>query len=117
MICKYCGTFQDSEIRVNSERFCIFARKMVSKTDPVCREFSLCTSFYCNRNECQLDVVCCPHRQQNSILWPECSKCSQKYEIADARRFAGRVAKMKANNHIPEEKTDKKKIIIRRATA
>ena len=98
MSCKYCETFHNSESRVTygsgenkiTERFCLWARKMVGAKHPTCDEFSLSHLFWCNKNSCQMEVSACAHRQQTSNgLYPECKHCSQKREILELKRFAG----------------------------
>jgi hypothetical protein len=98
MECRYCKTFHESESRITygsgenkiTERFCLWARKMVPPGHPICNEFTLSHLFWCRKNNCQQIVHVCTNCQQNpNGLYPECKNCSQGREILDLRRLSG----------------------------
>lgn len=96
MKCVYCSTFCESPSRVSGDHFCLYARKMVSSTDPICDEFSIANNFWCKKRGCQLSVPMCTAAQTKPDLFSECTHCSQKREILEIKRFAG----MKKRNGI-----------------
>ena len=64
MICDYCRTYYESEIRKYSERFCKLTAKMVTSDQEGCEDFTLNHLFWCKKTDQWMDVVACQHRKK-----------------------------------------------------
>jgi hypothetical protein len=106
MSCRYCQVFQTSKHRQPDGRFCSIIQRMVPDDGTMCDRIELITIFWCNKNESQMDFRMCSARQSRGES--ECSRCRQKRDIMDTRRYAGRLSKVK------EVPVPKKSILIRR---
>jgi hypothetical protein len=96
MICRYCKTYSESDVRPNNyERFCHIARKIVEHTKDACKYFELSENFWCEKTNCWLSIPMCYARQTKEQLYTECTRCRQKREILETKRFVGRLSQPK----------------------
>ncbi len=129
MKCFYCSTFQraknitetreDAKKIIPGKKFCPNIRKVVQEFDELCEFFEPTSYFWCSNLEQRLDIPTCQAKQERG----ECSKCRQKNDIMEIRKFLGRkkaIAKGKIivkrkESECPEITTPvKKNLIIKR---
>jgi hypothetical protein len=110
MKCRYCELYQESSVRMNGGRFCGNAQAFVEKESSICDYFRLGNSFWCDKTDCWLDVPMCTARRNRGC--EECTRCRQKKDLMELRRFLGRRAP-KENNQ--PQLAIKKKLIRRKA--
>ena len=95
MECKYCAFFQESPTRFGKgeERFCNHIHRVVSENKEICEDgFEAYYLFWCEKSNAWLDLPVCSARQSKG--YSECSKCRQKQNIMEIRRFMGRKARL-----------------------
>jgi len=66
--CKYCKFYRSSHI-------CALSREKVKGSSPVCNDFEMADTFWCDRNNYQMDTVACLSRQDHD--YPGCVRCWQ----------------------------------------
>ena len=66
--CQYCKFYRPSHT-------CALSRKGVKGSSPACNDFEMTDTFWCDRNNYQIDTVACLNRQDHG--YPGCIHCWQ----------------------------------------
>ena len=106
MICNYCGFYQESPTRIEDQRFCNHVQKMVHGDWEICEDgFEVHKFFWCKETNQTIDLAVCPARQSRGMQ--ECTKCQQKQDILEIRKFMGR---KNGNGFMEKKKIIKKEV-------